>query len=237
MRWGYRLRAFIAFTTGGIMPDALPEAGGACPGGSVSVRARIIVLAKVPRAGQVKTRLARALGDMQALAAYRELLRRTLDTVAALKDVERELCIAGDDEARECEMLADALGFSLTRQQEGHLGERMAHALRRSLDEAKPALLVGADCPILETTDFVQALDVFDEHDAVFLPTLDGGYALVGAARRLPPVFEGIAWSTDQVMSQTEQALRAAGHSYRLLRRVWDVDDYDDWVRWRALKN
>jgi glycosyltransferase A (GT-A) superfamily protein (DUF2064 family) len=114
----------------------------------------------------------------------------------------------------------------------------MAAALRSGLDRGERVVLVGCDSPVLHAADLAEALAALegvDRVDAVFAPTEDGGYVLVGAAKGLPPVFDGMHWSHSEVMQQTLARLESAGMRYRLLRTLWDVDDEEGWKRWQAL--
>ena len=101
-----------------------------------------------------------------------------------------------------------------------------------------PLLLIGTDCPALTSAHLRAAADALAQGaDAVFGPVEDGGYMLVGlrdpsAATRLQ-LFEGIDWSTERVMMQTRERLRAAHASWHELPLLWDVDEPADWLRWQ----
>jgi hypothetical protein len=201
----------------------------------VAAEARLIVFARAPVAGRVKTRLARDVGEARALAVYRALLERTLAVAARVVGAGRELLVAGDDPAGECAVLAARHGFVLGAQRGDGLGERMANALHDALGEGlRRAVLVGCDCPVLEPADLEAAFERLLSRDAVFMPADDGGYVLVGLSRRLPAVFDGPQWGTEAVMAQTRARLLAQGASWAELRTVWDVDDADDLRRWEA---
>ena len=197
---------------------------------------RIVVFARVPRLGRVKTRLAQRIGEAGALAAHRELLACALSTAGAAGPDTLELCIAGHDEDGECARLAAAHGALLAAQRGDSLGERMEHALRRALEAGERPVLIGCDIPSLSAEDLADAFDALAGHDAVFAPTEDGGYALVGCRRAIGAIFESIDWGTDGVMAATRERLRAAGIGWTELRTVWDVDDAAGWQRWCALR-
>jgi hypothetical protein len=196
---------------------------------------RLIVFARAPVAGRVKTRLARDVGEARALAVHRALLERTLAVAARVVGARRALLVAGDDPAGECATLAARHGFALGAQRGDGLGERMANALHDALaDGCRRAVLVGCDCPVLEAADLQAAFERLLTHDAVFAPAEDGGYVLVGLSRPLPAVFDGPRWGTETVMAQTRERLRAQRARWAELRTVWDVDDADDLRRWEA---
>ena len=101
-----------------------------------------------------------------------------------------------------------------------------------ALSGARPLLLVGTDCPMLTAAHLSQcAKELALGADAVFLPTEDGGYALVGARKPLPVLFEAMPWSTPRVMEETRARAAAAGLRIREPAIVWDVDDPPDYER------
>ncbi len=193
----------------------------------------VIVFARVPRLGEVKTRLARSVGDAEALRAHRVLLGRTLEQAASLGGVRVQLAIAGDDVEGEAAALAAGYGAELTRQREGDLGTRMDDALRGALARRQLPVLVGSDCPVLGTGDLRDAFAQLAEVDAVFAPTEDGGYALVGAARELSSAFAGVRWGEPGVMAATRARMVVARLRWRELRTLWDVDDEAGYRRWQ----
>ena len=121
-------------------------------------------------------------------------------------------------------------GVCLHEQHRGDLGERMARAFDRLL-AAGPALLVGSDCPSLRAEDLRAAAGSLATYDAVFQPAEDGGYVLVGLARAVPGLFEGIGWGGTNVMRDTRSRLRAAGAVWREMPVRWDVDRPEDYRR------
>jgi len=95
-----------------------------------------------------------------------------------------------------------------------------------------PLLLMGADCPAILAADLVDCAAALEKGAAaVFLPAEDGGYGLVGAARPIPEIFEGIAWGGEDVMAQTRDKLARLGLTWGEPRVVWDVDRPEDFAR------
>lgn len=192
----------------------------------------IIVFARVPQLGKVKTRLAAQLGDPATLAAYRQLLGMTLASVGAVTDVHRQLWIDGDDSAGECAALATRHGFSLHEQPAGDLGARMRIALKSALDQAPAALIVGADCPGIDRVYLQAALAALARAPVVLGPAEDGGYVLLGL-RELAPVFDGPSWGGADVLATTRWLLERARLTWEELPMRWDVDTLADYQRWR----
>lgn len=199
----------------------------------------VIVFARAPRLGRVKTRLASTIGEQAALQAHRELLRRTARVAASLRGQpgfdgsSLQLSIDGDDPDGECADLAREFGMRFDHQPGGDLGERMYAALAAELRLGRLPVLVGSDCPALQAGDLLDAIAALRRGEAVFAPAEDGGYVLVGLARACAAPFEGIDWGSHQVMEQTRARLRAANLRWTELRTLWDVDRPADWVRWR----
>lgn len=200
------------------------------------MKRRVIVFARVPRSGEVKTRLARVIGDAAALAHYRSMLRDMLavarEAQVQAPGLEAELCVAGDDVDGECARLAAMHGFTLVAQDGASPGERIDAALGRALREGRVPVLVGSDVMSLTARDLHAAFDALREHDAVFGPTEDGGYALVGLRRRVERLFDDMPWGTDSLMAATRRRLDECGVRWSQLRTLWDVDEEPDLRRW-----
>ncbi len=192
--------------------------------------AQVAVFAKAPVPGEVKTRLAGLLGERAAAELHATLVERALQTArnSGLGAVSLwGMPDAGHPFFAAC---ASRYGVSLHAQSGGHLGERMAGAFGHLLARG-PALLVGADCPALSPADLREASAALATHDAVFQPAEDGGYVLVGLARALPGIFEGVRWGGQDVMQATRERLREAGATWRELAPRWDVDRPEDYRR------
>jgi rSAM/selenodomain-associated transferase 1 len=189
----------------------------------------VIVFAKAPRPGMVKTRLIPRLGAEGAAALQARLVKHTLGTVrqAGFRNVQLHGAPADDPFLRFC---ADRFGALLVEQCPGDLGMRMHHAFGHASGQYG-ALLIGSDCPALMAAHLRQAAHTLTESaDAVLVPAEDGGYALIGLARADSLVFDGVRWGTADVLDQTRERLRKLGWRWRELDTVWDVDceaDYD----------
>ncbi len=199
---------------------------------------RILVFAKAPVAGRVKTRLIPPLTPAAAAALHRELAERTLATATsgALAPVEL-WCAPGPDDPffRQCRR---RFGLSLRRQPEGDLGTRMATALEQTLRQSRHAVLIGCDCPVLTPSHLAKALGLLAEGTSLVLgPAEDGGYMLIGARDRIDAaLFEKIEWGSERVLEQTRARARERGIGWRELEPLWDLDRPADLERYRRLK-
>lgn len=197
---------------------------------------RLIVFTKAPRPGAVKTRLIPLLGKAGAAALHRALVEHTLAMAQRAGYGRLELhCApdASDPFLRDC---ASRYGASLASQAGGDLGTRLAMAFERALARSEHVILIGTDCPGLSQNHLQDAGRALGSGaDAVFAPTEDGGYALIGLARCDARLFSGIAWSEDSVMNQTRKRLSELGWRWRELETLWDVDRPEDYRRLLAL--
>jgi rSAM/selenodomain-associated transferase 1 len=188
---------------------------------------RIVIFAKQPEPGRVKTRLIPALGAEGAARLALEMLDRTLNEALAT-GLAVELC--GDPDATE--WFEPRPGLDATAQGEGDLGARLARAARRVL-EAEPVLLIGADCPDLNRARLGAAAEALGGHDAVMHPAEDGGYVLLGLRRFDPSLFEDMKWSMDAVAEETVRRMEALGWSLLVGETVNDVDEPADLIHVR----
>lgn len=189
----------------------------------------VLVFAKAPEPGHVKTRLVPALGAGGAAVLAARLARRTLDTAhrAAVGPV--TLVCAPDENHVFFDVCRRRHGVALAPQGDGDLGRRMHRALAGALAGADGAILVGTDLPDLHVDDLVAARDALhDGSDVVLGPATDGGYWLIGVRRTVPALFDGIAWSTSTVLATTRARVATLGWRMHELVAKSDVDRPDD---------
>jgi rSAM/selenodomain-associated transferase 1 len=189
---------------------------------------RILVFAKAPVAGRVKTRLIPALGSEGAASLARDMLAATLAEAERVTWAETELCADPDPADEAWHGLLPDGGYALSGQGGGDLGERLARGAERVIAGARRVLLVGTDCPALTADRLKNASRELDSHDCVIHPTFDGGYALLGLARFDPSLFSDIPWSTDSVARTTLGRIRALGWSVHLGATLRDIDEPED---------
>jgi rSAM/selenodomain-associated transferase 1 len=189
---------------------------------------RIVILAKAPRPGEVKTRLAPALGLDESARLAERLLRRTIGTACASGLGLVELCAspAPDDPAWRRLSWPPALAWS--EQTGGDLGVRMAAVAQRVLASGENLLLLGMDCPELAAHHLQTAAAQLSGSDAALIPSLDGGYVLLGLRRFHPALFQAVPWSTDAVCAITRERLRTLGWSWSEQCPLADLDEPGD---------
>jgi hypothetical protein len=188
---------------------------------------RLIIFARAPRLGLVKTRLASALGPQAALEAYRLLVQTLVQNLAALAEV--ELRYAPDTAGQEVQHWL-LPGWHSQPQGTGDLGARMHRAFLQAFQTgAKQVALIGSDCPSVTVEDIRSAWSALEDNDLALGPACDGGYWLIGLRQPQPALFEGISWGTDAVLRESIARARNARLTTALLRQLPDVDTEQDW--------
>lgn len=190
----------------------------------------VIVMAKAPVPGYAKTRLIPALGAVRAAELADRLLQHALGAALQARLGPVDLCCAPDPHHPLLQAHRQNAGLSLSDQGSGDLGERMSRAFDRWWPLAERILLIGTDAPALDAQVLQRAAHTLNEAEAVFVPAVDGGYALVGLRRPAPNLFRGVAWSTSQVMVTTRLHLVAAGMHHVELEPLHDIDEPADLV-------
>lgn len=192
----------------------------------------VIQFAKLPKLGHVKTRLEPRLAKQGSYDLHIKLVNH-IHGVLCHSDCESYLFF---DQLGTHPALDVFQHDTQTHVQQGQdLGERMLNALQWGLQKSDKAIIVGSDCPVIDSVVIQKAIDQLNQSDMVFVPAEDGGYVLVGAARIDPGVFEAMPWGSDQVMAKTIEKLEYNGTTFGLLDTLWDVDrpeDYDRLVAW-----
>jgi rSAM/selenodomain-associated transferase 1 len=185
------------------------------------------VFAKEPRPGQVKSRLAAAIGAEAAARLYDGFVRDWLPRLVPV----RALRILAFTPTNARNYFADVSGnrFELEKQSNGDFGARMARFFRRCFDRrAKRVVLVGSDSPDLPLSRIDDAFAALGRDDIVFGPAEDGGYYLIGMSRMVLPVFLDVDWSGPDVLSQTIRRIEGGSVAYSLLEPWYDVDRVTD---------
>jgi len=198
---------------------------------------RLLVFARLPERGRVKTRLAQAIGDDAGLAAYETMLRDLLASIGkSLPDTEIEILWAPTEIANG-ERLARAFGnFATAMQTGGTLGDRlsMAFSERFFFHATQKIVAIGVDDPRLPRDLIDHAFALLDSCEWVIGPAEDGGYYLIGcrAGAFDPLIFEDVAWGTSSVFAATTDTIEEWQSSVAVLPVRWDVDVAADWERY-----
>ncbi len=196
----------------------------------------LIIFAKAPIPGEVKTRLCPPLDEEEAASLHGSLVLDAIERTKGLQGISLYVAGAPDLAHPFFKVMEGRYGARLLLQRGPDLGSRMKQAMRDAFDQGvKDVLLTGTDLPTLPRAHLVEALKLIKSHDVVLGPAADGGYYLIGLRKMVPALFEGIAWSTASVFAETKKKIEAAGLSPGLLPECRDVDTLDDLKHFIAL--
>lgn len=194
------------------------------------MKRQLLVFVKAPRLAQAKRRLAAGIGDVEAWRFYRHTMRGILARLARDGRWQTSIYVTPDRFAVGGWLWPP--GLARWPQGTGDLGARMSRALRER--PPGPVVLVGSDIPSLTAAHVERAFRALGQADAVFGPAIDGGYWLIGLARRRTRsiALDGVRWSTEWALSDTRAAI-GPRHSIALIDALWDVDDAAGYERLR----
>lgn len=190
----------------------------------------LVIFAKYPLKGKVKTRLARDVGNETALEIYRFLLSRTIEISV---NTQQRVWMFYTPTCYKNEIInfVNNRSIRLLPQTGEDLGERMYNALCMvSGHNTGSCLIIGADC--FEISEYVlhNTFEMLNrkEADVVIGPTFDGGYYLIGMNECNQSIFSNIDWGTEKVLGQTLNNINRTGFEYHMLDYLRDVDVIDD---------
>ena len=189
---------------------------------------RLVIMVKEPVAGRVKTRLARGVGTIAATFIYRNMLTSVATRLGGDRRWQTILAVSPDGAL--ASTMLPPLGLRVP-QGGGSLGNR----LQRLFDTlpAGPVVVIGTDIPAIETCDIAAAFRALGAHAAVFGPSRDGGYWLIGMKRRprVARAFARVRWSSEHALADTTRNIERL--SVAQLRHHDDVDTAEDYARLR----
>lgn len=189
------------------------------------MKAEVVVFGKWPVPGQVKTRLADAIGARRAARVYRALLDHTLSEARATH-LPVTLALVGDDNRSDWE---PPRWVAVTRQRGRNLGERMANAFdERFAAGAGAVALVGSDLPGFSAWRIAEAMDALTRVAVVLGPAIDGGYWLIGQRPPGRDLFSSVPWSSPSTAAVTRAKLTRLGVSCEELDVLGDLDTLAD---------
>ncbi|MDN3514307.1 MAG: TIGR04282 family arsenosugar biosynthesis glycosyltransferase [Candidatus Brocadia sp.] len=199
----------------------------------------LIVFLKYPAPGQVKTRLAKDIGDEKACAIYKSLAEGVIKNVFSnnSRTYKVHIFFTPADKKSEIKSWLQMLlgsnqdtGMHYLIQEGNTLGERMSHAFKQTLQvkDCKRCIIIGTDCPGIDAALLEKAFESLKKRDVVIGHCKDGGYYLLGMSVFVPDLFEDIAWSTNMVFNQTVEKIRKNNLSFDNLSTLADIDTQED---------
>ncbi|GAB5524564.1 MAG: TIGR04282 family arsenosugar biosynthesis glycosyltransferase [Roseivirga sp.] len=190
----------------------------------------LIIFAKNPELGKVKTRLAATVGNEVALAIYFQLLQKTREVTESLK---HDKVVYYSNHLEEGDLWREDI-FRKAVQSDGDLGERMKGAFTDAFEQGyERVCIIGSDCMDISTEIIEEAFGKLHNRDAVIGASQDGGYYLLGMSKLMPELFDNKAWSTDEVFVATIEDFIRLGLDHAELPVLNDIDtekDLGDWA-------
>ncbi|NEQ67468.1 MAG: glycosyltransferase [Symploca sp. SIO2D2] len=184
---------------------------------------------KAPVEGEVKTRLAKDIGNVAATEIYKAMAEKQVREIPEGWSV--EIRVTPDDKI---DSVRDWLGDRVDYEPQGggDLGERMARAVEDAFWKgADEVILLGGDCPAITTAVLQEAELRLEETDLVIGPSLDGGYYLLGMSLGDRSLFDDVDWGSERVYGQTMDRIEQAGLDAAVLEKLEDVDDLESLKR------
>ena len=189
----------------------------------------VIIFSKNPVEGCVKTRLIPEWGTEGALHLYKDVLKKTIESVRQSDIDDIYIYCTPDLDNSFLQFCSRQYDLKLVLQQGNNLGERMSNAFVRILKEYSRAIIVGCDCPELSSRDINIANEKLKSKcDIVIGPAEDGGYYLIGMQEPHPEVFENINWGCDSVLADTRNHIETNNLKPFELEQRWDLDRPED---------
>lgn len=192
----------------------------------------IIIMAKVPEAGKVKTRLQSFL-NAEKCAEFAECLLR--DVIEKNRNASDQLIIAFSPKGKsEYFQKFSQYNFILTPQKGADLGEKMFNAFDFAFGQnIDSTVMIGTDSPTFPRKFIEKAFEFLENSDAVLGESEDGGYYLIGLKRLKKEIFENVEWSSPETFQQTVQNVEKCGLKLSFVPKWFDVDLPEDFERLR----
>jgi rSAM/selenodomain-associated transferase 1 len=193
-------------------------------------RKALIIFTKLPRPGEVKTRLGKSIGMVDAARAYKGFAEHVFAIADELAREKIEVCLYYEPTATEEAVRAWVCrDFTYVPQRGEGLGERMHNAFASVFEDGVGrAIVIGTDVPELEATHVAKSFALLDDNDIVVGPSADGGYYLLGMNAPMKELFENIVWSSNTVFDATMAKVRTLGLSVTVLPLLHDIDTEED---------
>ena len=183
----------------------------------------IMVFVRNPELGRVKTRLAKSIGDQEALLTYKILIKHTCKIIS---EIDSDQLIFYSDKVQENDIWT-ATNCKKQIQTKGDLGQKMLAAFQHGFSLGyQKIIIIGSDLYSLRPKHIESAFEKLENYDVVIGPALDGGYYLLGLNFIIPKIFKQKQWSTSSVLKETLSDLKE--FNVNLLEPLNDIDTYED---------
>jgi rSAM/selenodomain-associated transferase 1 len=199
----------------------------------LNMRKILVIMAKKPAKGKVKTRLCPPLSQEQAMNLYRSFLLDKIEQVSMVKNVLPALAFTPESAKKFFREIVPK-NFELIPQNGLDLGERLANVFKNMFSKNfEQTVIIGSDSPTLPTMSIEKSFSLLNKKDidVVLGPCDDGGYYLIGTKFFFSNLFEEISWSTSKVFNETIKRIEESNLRLATLPVWYDVDSMDDLKR------
>lgn len=195
----------------------------------------VVIFSKAPIAGEVKTRLAKDLGQQRALEVYKAMLRVICKTVSSDADWD---CYLSASKYLDHPFFLDLVSdydLNTHLQEEGDLGWKMQSAMEELLCKYDKVCIVGGDAISINSELLKKSFGALDANDVSLVPAEDGGYIAIAVKHTDSDMFTDIQWGTEQVLEQQLGCFSSIGWDAWLSSPHWDLDEISDFERVKSM--
>lgn len=182
----------------------------------------LVIFAKYPEIGKVKTRLAKDIGEVKSRDAYQDFISKLIEEH---KGRSYKLVIAFTPSDKKESFIELFGGLEYIDQGNGNLGDKLYSTFNKLEGNV---IIIGSDLPDLSYMDIENAFIELDKNDIIIGPAYDGGYYLIGM-KKAYNIFSDIEWSTEKVFGKTIEKIESIGLKYKILQMKRDIDTIEDY--------
>ena len=189
----------------------------------------LVLFAKAPIAGEVKTRLQPEITPENSARLQEAMIKDSISLMSEINNVEKIIYFLPIEKKYVFEKFTDGLPFHLNCQNGVDLGEKMANSFHDLFNKGFfRVVVIGTDSPTLPKEYISKAFIDLNNADLVIGPSIDGGYYLIGFKEKVLPVFSPVEWGSNKVLLQTEELIKIHNLKLSLLPVHYDIDTIED---------
>ncbi len=195
-----------------------------------NTKSAVVIFAREPVLGTVKSRLSPALDDAERLNLYKRMLCHTSAVVGRIEEIDASLYSVPDKEHPYLNALSKRFDFSQQVQIKGDLGEKMTAAFEDVLEHTDKSILIGSDCPFI-TRDYIEsAISRLNDNAVIIGPATDGGFVMIGTTDHalMEHLFRDIEWGSSDVLETLLKNAQSSDITVELMEPLNDVDRPED---------